>query len=319
VNAEKLVKENKILKFRIGSFLYGTNTVNSDEDYAGVFMPEENQVFGFETANFIDLSVKDKLESGRNSKEAIDVVFYELRKYAKLSLDNNPNVLETLFVNKENLLFANDFGKELLDNRHLFLHVGLKHRFLGYAFTQKRKMVIRTENFYALKNTYEYLEENFNTVEENKKLLVELPLEKLPFFTVKGDNIQCGDLNFQRHFMVKKVKKMLAERLSKVSNRKDLLLNKGFDTKFGSHLLRLMFEGIELLKTGELIFPLKDRDLILDVKNGKYKMTDVLKMSEELEKEVESLSNTSKLPSKPRYNEVQDLIKKMLKRHFGVK
>jgi len=305
--------KNKILEFRIGSFLYGTNTPTSDEDYSGVFMPDENMVFGFDRTEQVDLSSVSKLENGKNDADAVDKVLYEFRKFVKLSLENNPNVLEMLFINSDNLLFANRYGHELLENAHLFPHKGLKERFLGYAFSQKHKMVIRTDSFHSLSNAQEFLNDFIKTDYERKMLLAELLPKKLPFFTEKGNHIQLGDLSLMKSFQLRKVKKIVDERLEKATNRTGLMDKYGYDVKFGSHLVRLMLEGIELLKTGRLTFPLKDRELLTDIKLGKYKMFEILQMSEELEKEVESLAEKSSLPSRPRYAEVQELTKKMLR------
>ena len=318
MNAREIAKKNKMLEFIVGSNLYGTTTPTSDKDYSGVFMPDENMVFGFERADEVDLSVKSKRSDGKNDENAVDIVLYEFRKFVKLALENNPNILEMIFVNPINVIFSNEYGEELLRHAHLFPHKGLKVKFLAYAFSQKHKMVIRTDNFHALENAREWLEENVKTVEDSKKLLVEILPKKLPFMSVKGDNILVGDLNFQRHFMLRKVKKMIAERLSKATHRKELLTKHGYDTKFSSHLVRLMVEGRELLTTGNLVFPLKERQLILDVKLGKYRMTEVLEMAEQFEKEVENANEHSSLPSKPRYNEVQELVKKLLRKFHGV-
>jgi len=313
MNAREIAEKNKILEFITGSHLYGTTTPTSDKDYNGVFMPDENMVFGFEKAEDVDLSVKSKRADGKNDENAIDIVLYEFRKFVKLALDNNPNILEMLFINKENIVYSNFYGEELLKHAYLFPNRRLKEKFLAYAFSQKHRMVIRTDNYHALENANEWLEENIKTVEDGKKLLVEILDKRLPFMSVKGDNITVGDLNFQRHFMLRKVKKMIVERLSKATNRKELLTKYGYDTKFASHFVRLMLEGKELLSTGRLTFPLKDRDFICDIKLGKYKMTEVLKYAEEFEKEVENADVHSFLLKRKRYDEVQDLVKRLIK------
>jgi hypothetical protein len=76
-------------------------------------------------------------------------------------------------------------------------------------------------------------------------------------------------------------------------------------------------EGMELLETGDLKFPLKDRELILEIKEGKWKLNEVLKLGEELEKWVEKITAKSPLPNKPRFEEVNRLVVNMLKKHFG--
>jgi len=316
MDAREIATKYKILEYVVGSHLYGTNTPTSDTDFSGVFLPDENAVFGFERVEEVDLSIKSKRDDGKNDENAVDLVMYEVRKFTRLALDNNPNIIEQLFVPK--VEYANVYGKMILAKAHIFPHKGLKQKFLGYAFSQKHKMVIRTDNYHSLENAYEWLEENTRTVENSKRLLVEVMDKKLPFMSVKGDNILVGDLKFQKHFMLRKVKKMIKERLALATNRKELLTSHGYDTKFASHLVRLMLEGKELLSTGNLEFPLKERQLILDIKLGKYKMTEVLKMGEEFEKEVEDVAIHSSLPDKPRYDEVQNLVKTILKLWFGI-
>ncbi len=45
----EIVEQNKILEIKTGSFLYGTNTENSDEDFCGVFIPPINYYFGLDS------------------------------------------------------------------------------------------------------------------------------------------------------------------------------------------------------------------------------------------------------------------------------
>ena len=188
-------------------------------------------------------------------------------------------------------------------------------KFIAYANSQKHKMVIRTDNYHALENANEWLSDYINTDEiRGKQLLVEILDKRLPFMSVKGDNIKVGDLNFQRHFMLKKVNKMITERLSKATHRKTLLTKFGFDVKYGSHLIRLMLEGEELLKTGNLKFPLKYADILTDIKLGKWKMTDVLKYAEDIENRIDAMKTN--IPSKPRYDEVQKLTIDLLKHYM---
>lgn len=318
MNARELAEKNKMLEFVVGSKLYGTDTETSDTDYSGVFMPNEDMVFGFERADEVDLSVKSKKEDGKNDENAVDKTLYEFRKFVKLALENNPNIIEQMFVNRENLVYSNKWGDELLRNAHLFPHRGLAVKYKAYAFSQKHKMVIRTDSYHALVNANEWLENFVGDTESGKTLLVEILPKKLPFMSVKGDNVLVGDLNFQKHFMLRKVKKMIAERLSKATNRKDLLTKFGYDCKFASHLIRLLLEGKELMSTGRLEFPLRYRETILDVKLGKWKMSEVLNYAEELEVKLDDAVDFTVLPKRPRRDEVQEIVKKLLRDYLDI-
>lgn len=316
MDVKKIARRNKILVIRTGSHLYGTNTSKSDEDFCGIFLPSEDMVFGYEQfeRGVVDLSVVSKRDDGKNDEDAIDFVMYEFRKFIKLSVDNNPNILEMLFVNDENIVDMNGFGEELLYNKFLFPSLKLVDKFLKYASSQKHKMIIRSENYHDLEKASEYFDNIVN--EDRKKLLVEIANEKLGFIKVGKNSIKIGDLNFQKHLMLRKVDGAIKERLSKATNRKNLLIKYGYDTKFAANLIRLLVEGIELLETGGLEFPMKERKLISDIKTGKHKITEVLKMAEEYEDQVDSLVKETRLPTYPSENLINTFVKKTLKKHF---
>jgi len=309
MNEKIFAETGKILEYRVGSHLYGTNTATSDEDFSGVFVAPEEYYLGLNAVEEVDLSVVSKNKDGKNNADAVDRKLYEFRKFVRLSLENNPNVLEQLFVNEPNVLFANDFGKKLLKEKHTFLHKGLKQKFCGYAFSQKKKMIIRTDKFYELENAREWLEDFKNP----KMYLVEVKEKNLPFMVFKEKHAQIGDLNFELTRQLGWIEKKIKERLDKVGNRKELYLSKGYDVKFGSHLIRLLLEGAELLSTGTLNFPLKDKQLLLDIKEGKWKMIEVLNYSDQLEKEIEGICEKSPLPKSPKIDKINQFTIGFLK------
>jgi len=320
----KEINKNLILKIRTGSHLYGTNTKDSDEDFVGIFMPTEEYVYGLKKIEEIDESIISKDENNKNTKEAVDCKYYEFRKFIKLAYECNPNILEILFVNLDNIVYINGYGKQLLCNRQLFVSGLVKQKFLGYAFAQKHKMQIKAENYFDLKQAINILIEytNVNALNFNMYLIEAFPLlEGYNIFKKnvdKNNNFKfftIGDLNLQPSYSVRQAISIIKDRLSKVGNREELLTKYGYDTKFGMHLIRLMFEGKELLTTGNLQFPLKDKNLLLDIRNGKWKSEDVIAYSEELENEIESIYNNTKI-SKQKFDEVNKLCMNMLKQYL---
>ena len=312
----EMAEQNKILVIKTGSHLYGTTTESSDVDYIGIFLPNIEYVLGFRHCDEVDLSTKSKLENGKNAPDAIDIKYYEFRKFVKLALDNNPNILEMLFVNKENITYINEIGEQLLSLKHSFPYKGLKQKFLGYAFSQKHKMAIKKDTYFNLVQAYDYLK-NFSDDKYISEIAISNKCPKFIHTTYdKKHNtkfIVIGDLNLQPSFTIKKISKMLEQRINVVGNREELLLKYGYDTKFGSHLVRLMFEGKELLETGELNFPLKQRDLLLDIKNGKHSINYILDLSSKLETEIENLAESSNLRSKSAFDEIEQFTINVLK------
>ncbi|MCK5522220.1 MAG: nucleotidyltransferase domain-containing protein [Thiomargarita sp.] len=312
MNLTQIAEDNKILEITVGSYLYGTNTPKSDIDYSGVFLPIKEFVFGFQRVEEVNLSVVDKNQAGKNTKNAIDRKLYELRKFVKLAMDNNPNIIEQLFVNQENIVFINEAGRALLDERFKFPHKGLVKKFKGYAFSQKHKMVIRTDKFHELSSAFNYLKD----YAEQKALLIELKDKFLPFLKFTPDYCVVGDLNLQKGIYVKKAVGMIEERLSKVGNRKNLITKHGYDTKFASHLIRLLLEGKELICTGEIAFPLSYKSTILDIKQGKWTIKEVLDYADQVEAEIDIATEKSDLPNKPRFDEIEEFTIHLLENHL---
>jgi predicted nucleotidyltransferase len=135
-----------------GSVAYGANLDDSDWDVTGFCIPPKETIFphmaghipGFGTTppGFDQMQrhgVEDK-EAGRN----YDLTMYSIIKFFQLCLQNNPNMIDVLFVPDRCLIHITPIGLMVRDGRHRFLHKGLWHRFKGYAYAQKKKMVSQT-------------------------------------------------------------------------------------------------------------------------------------------------------------------------------
>ena len=316
MSEKEMALNNKILEIKTGSTLYGLTLPSSDLDYQGIFLPNKEYVFGFKNCEEVDLSIKDKLNNGKNSKEAIDIKYYEFRKYIKLALANNPNLLEVIFVNKENIVFINEYGKRLLEMAELFPHKGLKERFIGYALAQKKKMIIKRDNYLDLENAENLVNKIID--DGNGKLLLPQCEEYDEFIKIfkmksKTDNhYRIGERLLIKNQTVKRSLQEIQKIIGEASNRKELIKEKGFDTKYGSHLIRLLLEGIELLETGRLQFPLQNRKELLEIKKGLWSLEDVLDYSKELEDKVNQMGDKSDLPSKPRTKEIEKFAMEVL-------
>ena len=309
----EMAEANKILVIRTGSHMYGTNLPDSDEDKMGVFIADEDYYLGLKTVEEVDFSVQEKDEKGKNTKDALDYKLYEFKKYVKLAFDSNPNIIELLFVNKPNILFINDFGKELLNHRDLFPSQRAYYKFCGYAHSQKMKMVVKGDHYSQIIAAYSYVKElPFRTI------MKDLEKRGLSFLVYnKNAFIEVGDMRIPTNTTAKKATTLLKGRIDRFGNRTELISKYGMDTKFASHLVRLLVEGIELLKTGQLQYPIKERQLILDVRQGRYTLRQVFDMYDELSKEIDSVFASTKLPHHPDINKINDFLKNIVKKKCG--
>jgi predicted nucleotidyltransferase len=288
------IKDSIILHTITGSQLYGTATPESDTDEVGIFVAPKEYYIGLERVDEIDCSVVSKQENGKNDKDAQDIKFYEFRNICKLISDGNPNCCELLFTENHHIS-SSSLGLRLLHNYDLFISQRVRQRFIGYAISQSKKSSVKPDNFKVLQSfveTYTEYCDNFKLIEMQ---YLSHPICKL--ITFHKDSASIGGMNFNLNVKMSKVLGMVEVRLGKASHRQDMWLKYGVDVKFLNHCVRLIKEGKELLTTGKIEFPLKDRQLLLDIRNGKMDLKEVHELIEQEKNELEVIK--SDLPQTP--------------------
>ena len=263
-------------------------------------------MFGLHNIEELSESIADKDERGKNTKDAIDCKYYELKKFIRLCLQNNPNIVEFLFIPKDKILLQTEEMDFILNNKHLFISKAIFDKFMGYAISQKKKMIIKPDNYKELLLAKEWLL-SLNT-SELKKHIVEYKNNNLNFLKFNDTFANIGDLNFQLHLKLSKILSIIEDRLAAASYRSDMFLKYGYDLKFASHVVRLLAEGSELLTTGNLVFPLNDAKLITDIKIGKYEAKEVMEIIETYENNFNNLKNNNNLPTLPEIHKVDKLL-----------
>ncbi|MEZ6014741.1 MAG: nucleotidyltransferase domain-containing protein [Planctomycetota bacterium] len=116
-----------ILRVRSGSRAYGLAVATSDEDSRGVCVPPRQFLLGL-----------DSFE--QHESDGGDHVVYGLAKFARLALQGNPNIIETLFTPTEHVLHCDALGALLVAARGAFLSRRVGERFAGYATGQLTRM-----------------------------------------------------------------------------------------------------------------------------------------------------------------------------------
>ena len=125
----ELPKDFKLIsEFVAGSILYGTNTPKSDKDVRGVFIPSEPYFLGF-------LNRTEQFEDKQN-----DIVFHDIRKFLKLALDNNPNIIEYLFIPQNLYSTITKEWEIILSHAKYFLSTKCRYTFMGYAHSQLNRI-----------------------------------------------------------------------------------------------------------------------------------------------------------------------------------
>ena len=119
-------------------------------------------------------------------------------------------------------------------------------------------------------------------------------------------------------YLTAQKQRLLGERGQLRVNRPELVDEHGYDTKYAMHVLRLGYQGRELLETGRISLPMRDseRAHVFSVRRGEVAFNDVLTEIGQLERELEDLLETSPLPPAPDQTSVDDFLVRASRRHW---
>lgn len=135
----------------MGSVAYGVSGDTSDMDLYGFCIPPKDMIFphlrgeipgfGNQIQKFEQFQQHHILEKDHGKEYDINV--YNIVKFFQLVMDNNPNMIDSLFTPQVCVIKSTKISEHVRDNRKLFLHKGSWHRFKGYAYQQMHKMRIK--------------------------------------------------------------------------------------------------------------------------------------------------------------------------------
>ena len=136
----------------MGSMAYGVSSDSSDMDVYGFCLPPKDDVFPHLRGEIIGFGrqiqrfeqfqkhhIEDKDALAGQGRE-YDLTIFSLVKFFQLAMDNNPNIIDSLFTPRDCVLYCNSIGDRVRENRRIFLHKGSWHKFKGYAYAQVHKM-----------------------------------------------------------------------------------------------------------------------------------------------------------------------------------
>jgi len=128
MNEQELAQKYLVFKCVAGSRAYNTHSAHSDTDTRGIFIAPPEYTLG---------CLKNV---GQVEVPGEDTTIYELGKFVQLAANCNPNIIELLFTEKEDILFMDPAFQELRHSRNLFLSKKAKYTFSGYAMAQMKRI-----------------------------------------------------------------------------------------------------------------------------------------------------------------------------------
>lgn len=305
-----------------GSHAYGTNVEGSDVDVRGVALNSRSDILGM--TNF---------EQVIDNKT--DTTVYAFRKFIGLILACNPNTIEMLGGRPESYVMLTKTGKLLLDNKKLFLSKRAVNSFGGYANAQLRRLQVgcsQEEISAAQKAMYilESCQRAMDPLEEKHGVphgfvtlstAPEPMKDGTPIILIHpGDGWKAFD---ESGVPLDSIKSYLSElasiiksydnfgrRNQRAKDKSDKQLN-----KHAMHLVRLYLMAFDILEREEInTFREKDRDFLLEIRNGKYMLEDgtfapeFFELVNDFDKRLKIAAKETSLPDKPDYKKVEELV-----------
>ena len=299
--------EHTVIFGRAGSHSYGLNTPESDEDFKGVAIPPKEYFLGF-------MNKFEQAEVKKTKDSDVEFVIYDMRKFFNLCADNNPNIMELLWLDSSDYLLLTPVGEKIIAAREQFLSKRARYSFAGYAFGQLKR--IKTHREWLLNPPKKKPVRSDFGLPEDKSLLSQDQRGALEAMFEQG-MIHDGDLspNFLAVFAKEKAywqsKKHWDQFEVWVKTRNHaraaLEAKFGYDTKHASHLVRLLRMCREILVDHKVVVKRPDREEILAVKNGSWEYDRLIEWAEQQEAELDKLYETSTLRKEADRNYLEKL------------
>lgn len=141
--------DNLCYETMMGSVAYGVASESSDIDVYGICLPPKEMVFPHLAGEIFGFGTQLKrFETWQEHHVAAldkewDFQILGIVKFFQLALENNPNIIDSIFTPRRCVLSSTAIGEYIREHRRDFLHKGAWHKFKGYAYSQLNK--IRTK------------------------------------------------------------------------------------------------------------------------------------------------------------------------------
>ncbi len=118
-----------------GSIAHGTYMPNKDPNSI-----DDKDVQGVTAANIEHYFGLEQFEQKESFIREWDIVNYEIRKFFRLLLKCNPNVLSILWLEPVHYIYTSVAGKYMIDQRDIFVSKQIYKSYTGYAYGQLKRM-----------------------------------------------------------------------------------------------------------------------------------------------------------------------------------
>lgn len=296
-----------------GSHAYGTNIEGSDVDLRGVAT-----------------NSKEEILLGRDFEQVVntdtDTTVYSFKKIVNLLQNVNPNTIETLYTREDQILYMNEAGKLLRDNRDMFLSKKCVYSFGGYANQQLRRLVNKSARLVSQAEREEHIMNSIRCASyffKEKYFEFEEDAIKLFLDDAISEDMQKEifmDITL-KHYPLRDWKAMWAEMSNivkdydKIGHRNSNAIGRGKLAKHMMHLVRLYLMCFDILEGKELhTYRELEHDFLMSIREGIYldeneqPTAEFMALVDSYEKKLQALAETTRLPDVPDYTKIDNLL-----------
>lgn len=289
-----------LVKLIAGSRLYGTNVPDSDTDFRGVYLPPMRDCL----LNRVKNTVTDATEEDTQS--------FSLQYFLSLASQGQSIAIEMLSAPDKVVVVSSEAWKKLRHERRRFYTRNM-HSFLGYAKSMSGKYSSRIDR---LKETEAIVDvlwaggDGFLHGRGNERLLTIWDMLPESLNAVKTINDRNANADKRAYVVcgrelqatvtighalqvVRTISDSYGERVRKAKDG-------ALDWKALGHAFRVAYQALEIVETGDLVYPLKQADYLRDMRLGRF---DFIKEGldqrlDDLIQEVQTKMDASSLPDK---------------------
>lgn len=345
------VKNNGWLIFEaiVGSKAYGLNTSTSDTDIRGVFIlprdifysldytpqvaNETNDIVYYELRRFIELLSKNNpniLELLNLPDECI-LYKHALMDYVKQEMFLS-KLCEQSFANYAYTQIKKAYGlekkivnpmeeerKSVLDFCYVYVgncSVPAQEFLEQHCFKQEEiglAVIDHLRDCYNLYHSHQHLyagiirKDNANDVCLSSIPKGEAPVGLL-YFNKDGYSIYCKRYKEYWDWVAKR---------NEARYNTTMTHGKNYDSKNMMHVFRLLFMAKEIAVERMINVRRKDREYLLDIKQGKFEYDELVEKAETIKEELSVLYTASELIDKPDMKAVNELLSKMREEYYN--
>lgn len=148
----KWLEDNLMFLGVTGSEAYGVSSDNSDMDLVGFCIPPKDYLFPHLRGEIDGFGIKlprfENFQQHHVERLDInhDITIYSIVKFFQLTMENNPNMIDNLFLPRDCVLVSTAIYEKVRSERRLFLTKNSWHKFRGYAYAQMAKIHNKTNS-----------------------------------------------------------------------------------------------------------------------------------------------------------------------------